>query len=285
MGLVVVALITWLLLGYLAKPSQGGSSSQILAGNDVPVPTIPGAVATIPWTPVPIGPTVVEPTLVMPTTSVVNATPTLVVPDETLDKDYGTWQFRAARHHELGISVIVSYDDRSTAGLGAYAQVNRTFADQLAATDGEVPVSITFRGFFEPDAFHTWATKVGIHVAQMDTRVRDAQGMEGTLSSSPPDGVPLDRARIEASLEPQKKLAGGPGTIIGVYYLRGTVAANQLPKIAGDTRVFLADVTETVVRKELIAAGWKDAEKAVVRVDPPHPFAKIEELRLVRSIP
>lgn len=49
--------------------------------------------------------------------------------------------------------------------------------------------------------------------------------------------------------------------------------------------MFLADVTETIVRKELAASGWAEAENAVVRTNPPHPFFKLEELGLVKSIP
>jgi len=221
----------------------------------------------------------------MPTISIAYPTPSLVVPEATLERDYGTWRFRAARHDKLGVAAVVTYDDKSLEGLYNYMQSNKKLADELANTKSDVPINITFYGFFEPDAFHTWATANGIYVVQADTRVRDAKGMEGTLSSSPIDGVPPDRAKIEESLVPQAKLAGGPGTILGIYYVRGKVGTGQLRKIASDPHVFLADVTENIVRRELGIAGWKDAENAAIRVEPPHPFSKMEELGVVRNLP
>lgn len=54
------------------------------------------------------------------------------------------------------------------------------------------------------------------------------------LFSNPPDGNPPSRAELEEAISLQKKIVGEPGHIVGVFYIRAKVNAEQLPKIASD---------------------------------------------------
>ncbi len=58
----------------------------------------------------------------------------------------------------------------------------------------------------------------------------------------------------------------------GVYFSLATVDAKQLPVIAADSQVFIADVTINVVRNDLVRAGVRGAEDVQNSEGFPAPF-------------
>lgn len=198
-------------------------------------------------------------------------------PQSGYQRDYGSWSYSAGRAVHGRLDAHVWYDTSSIAGLRAYAAANRALADQLARAGGRAEVQVTFRVPMALDTFRIWATSVGLTVQAVDIRTLDTQGMRSTLGVFPRGGDPLPQTVIDRQLGSASQKVG-PLTVTGVTNARGTVEAARLPAIAADAQVFLADVTATVVRRELGVAGEADAAQTVVTVQPP--FWHMEALGL-----
>lgn len=156
-----------------------GREPVILPGNQAASGAMPSPVQTLVW---PTLPVFIDPTEQVSTpTALAYSTPTLEVPEAMLARDYGGWNFKAAKLTGSRVSALVTYDDRSREGLERYAEMNRTYADQLATGKGEISANITFRGFLDPDLFYTWARENNIRVIEVDTRVIDGNGMSGPI--------------------------------------------------------------------------------------------------------
>jgi hypothetical protein len=179
--------------------------------------------------------------------------------------------------------VMVSFqrDTSSVAALKAYAQSNRQLGGQLAAWDWDktVEVLVTFRTYLSRDEFNSWALGLGIHPSEAELRtVYDVDPMH---TSTPPLNLPpapggpgapgpvggqvfgsasvlrvvcitggsepLTKANLDQSLSMQEQEAQQEGyklrELKGVYFTLATVRASQLPAIAADPHVFLADVS------------------------------------------
>lgn len=197
--------------------------------------------------------------------------------------DFGTWSYTAGREDDGALVIHVRYDDRSIAGLRAYATANRTLAQQLAREGGQAEVQITFRAPVSPDEFRTWAASTGLKVKTVTLRTVEGDGRRSTLGVHPQATDPLPQAAIDRRLASvsQTQRSGkliGPLTVQGVITVTASVDAKRLPSIAGDPRVFLADVTPAVTRRALTTAGVSDAARGTVFVKPP--FWQMEDLGL-----
>src|SRR5207253_10164468 len=150
-----------------------------------------------------------------------------------------------------------------------------------AKNGGKAWVDITFRTYLEPEQFRTWASKMGLHVMRAELRTVDAQGMSGTLGiTTPPASTdPLPQKSLDEGLLAVRKHPG-LRTIRGVIYTMADVDATQLPAIAADPLVFLADVTPTYVYNKLVALGWTGVDYNRIGGIPTHPFPVIESFGL-----
>lgn len=199
-------------------------------------------------------------------------------PPQAHGHDYGAWSYTAARIPDHGrLEASVRYDNGSVTGLRAYAAANQFLAGQFARAGGTVEVQVTFRTPMAPDAFRAWATNAGLTVQAADIRTVNAKGRRSTLAVFPRGGDPLPQTIIDRQLA--RHQPADPLTVQGVVDARGTVDAARLPGIAADAKVFMADVTATVVRSDLASEGEVDAAQTLVQVPPP--FWAMEDLGLV----
>jgi len=191
--------------------------------------------------------------------------------------NYGAWSYTATRSSDHGrLEAAVRYDNSSIAGLRAYADANRILANQLARSSGEIEVQITFSTPMDPVKFRSWATNVGLTVQAADIRTVNAKGRRSTIAVFPRGSDPLPQAIIDRQLA--RNLTIDPLTIRGVVDARGTIDATRLPSVVADTNVFLADVTPSVIRRDLSNEGEVDATQTLVQVQPP--FWALEDLGL-----
>ena len=187
-------------------------------------------------------------------------------------RDYRLWSYVATRRAS-GLSVDVSYIHGTASDLEEFVVVNKERAGVLARSGGVVDVLVTFRSLIEPDAFREWVPARGLDARLVSLRLQEAGGARGTLTVAARKDDPL----------PQDALRPGSGDLppaLGVYSVRGFIPAERLPDLASDPTVFVADVTLTLARLELIESNIPGAKDAAVNAE--SPFADMEELGLVR---
>lgn len=191
--------------------------------------------------------------------------------------DFGSWKYTAVREATGELSASVQYDNLSVAGLRTHAATNQALIRQIVQTGGRADVQVTFRSPVTADDFRSWAAATGLRVNGVSLRTVDQRGQRSTLFINPQDGDPLPQAFIDGQLaEASRKV--GPLTVQGVIMMHGQLEATRLPAIATDTRVFLADVTPTIVRRELAAAGIAGTEQMSINL--PVTFWQLENLGL-----
>ena len=207
-------------------------------------------------------------------------TGTVLVPERSMERDYGAWSFGAASATGYGVSAMVKYDHDSVQSLIDYALANRALATQLATRGGQVEVRITFNTFVTPEEFREWVATRGLTIQRSTLRTAGPNGREGTMGQGAHEGDtgPLPEERLYDMVDPG-------WAIRGVYFTIATVDAIRLPELALDPLVFVADLTPYKVRDELIAAGWPGAEQATVYIDAETPFWAIEDLGLENFTP
>jgi hypothetical protein len=198
-------------------------------------------------------------------------------PGPVHSRDHGDWKYIAGRDQHGRLMATVKYDDRSVGGLRAYAAANQGLLRQLARDGGQADIQVTFRGPVELNAFRAWVATRGLSVEEVTLRMVDARGTRWTIGAFPSDKDPLPQAAIDRQIAKSSEVAG-PLTMRGVITVRGRVDAARLLDIAADAQVFLADVTPTVVPRDLQAAGVEDAAQALVNVPPA--FWQMESLGL-----
>lgn len=191
--------------------------------------------------------------------------------------DFGAWSYTAGRN-ELGIlEATVMYDGNSPKTLQTYAAANRAAAAQLAAAGGTVEIQVIFRDPLSPTEYRAWASALGLAVDSVQIRTVSAAGQRSTLSLFPQGKEPLPQGALDSQLTAATK-AAGPLTVRGVFAVRGKVDASRLPTILADKRVFLPDVTATLVQRDLAAFGVADAPQ--VRVTIFQPYWQMEDAGL-----
>ncbi len=179
-----------------------------------------------------------------PTQLLVTETPSQPTPVTVFEHDYGAWHVTAQRDSRLSASV--TFDGSSTGGLQAYAQANRVLANQLAGSNGQVEIAITFRSLLQPEQYRYWVASHGMTVAVTGLRTHITEWNDrGGLGVRPRAGEVLPEASLNLP----------NATVQGVLGANGQVPASELPAIAADPLVFIPDVTTTIVRQDLVAAG------------------------------
>jgi hypothetical protein len=231
-----------------------------------------------------------------------------------LARDYGSWSFVARRwainsDGKWEVIVNVQRNTGSVQALKAYAQSNRELAAQLAQRDGAKPVHVLliFRTYVSRDEFNSWASALGIHPSNAWLRTaydRDplytpmprgtrpvdlAFGPTSTLpvtcEASGPE--PLTKEHLDQSLAMQEQEAQAEGyklrELKGIYATYGTVDASQLPAIAADSRVFLADISYEWAVSEIDATyglGKYEVFSGSGQPEPESAFLQMEQFGL-----
>ncbi|HKP52004.1 MAG TPA: hypothetical protein VJ183_05055 [Chloroflexia bacterium] len=187
-------------------------------------------------------------------------------------RDYRLWSYVATRGTS-GLSVIVSYIHGTEDDLQDFVALNNQRAGALALAGGVVDVLVTFRSLMEPDEFREWVPARGLDARLVSLRLQAAGGARGTLTVAAQKDNPL----------PEDSLRSGAGSLppaLGVYSVRGFIPAERLPDLTSNPAVFVADVTLTLARLELLDANIPGAKDAAVNAE--SPFSELEELGMVR---
>ena len=214
---------------------------------------------------------------------------------ESGNHDFGAWQYTYSYDRDWGdLFAMVHYDDRTVAGVQAYVQANRDLAAQFAQQGIDVPfgpgpgqarVDITFRSYVAPDQARTWIQAHNLLTAYAVLRVYDPQGTRLDLTVSTYDvNYPLPAGNIDRALNPEDTPSCGPFTLRGggVYFVTALADPAQLPALAADPLVYLADVTPNAVRHDLWQryAPTHTPSFQWVQVQNGSPFWRMEELGL-----
>jgi hypothetical protein len=213
--------------------------------------------------------------------------------------DFDGWRYTySALPNEGELWAEVHYDTQSVAALREYVALNRGLADQLAQTGGGARVDITFRTYLTPDQFRTWMQAHNLYAAWSGLRVLNAQGQRADLVLPWIYQDPLPQRLLDYWLTPANatpppvyglelphgdpREIGGPFTLRGVFYVTAMVDAAQLPTLAADPLVYLADVTPNAVRADLLGQGVNIMSPYMswVRVLPVSPFWQMEDFGL-----
>jgi hypothetical protein len=226
-------------------------------------------------------------------------------------RDYGSWSFTATRDWP-NVLDLATWDVRvhferkigSVQDLKSYAESNNELAGQLAQEGGDEPVQVlvTFRSYMSPEEFNQWASALGIHPTYVELRVvydRDPlytpSPYQGTGQEIEPpsvlridcsDGDPeaLPQARVDEALAQQGKVALDEGyklrEVKGLYFTVATVQAKQLPMIATNDLVFLADISYEWAVHDLEANEGVKRERVITMPIPTSVFPSMEQVGL-----
>lgn len=166
-------------------------------------------------------------------------------PEVLRGRDMGAWSYVVSRGSDgtgTYVAAAVRYDTSSVSSLQAYAAANRVLAGQLAITEGEVEVLVTFRSYVLPDQFRAWVARKGLTVQTTGLRILDASGRR--------TGLGVSARQNDVLPESDLGWPGDPDTE-GVIETRGTIPTNRLLDLATDPLVFIPDVTPAVIRQEM----------------------------------
>jgi hypothetical protein len=217
------------------------------------------------------------------------------VGDASGRRDFGAWGYTYSYGRAWGdLFAAVYYDDSSVAGLAAYVQANRDLAGQFAQLGGDesfspsrglARVDLTFRGYVPPEQARAWVQAHHLLTDYAVLRVYDPQGLRLDFTVSTSDvNDPIPTWYIDRELNPPGAPACGPFTLSGggVYFVTALADPTQLPVLAADPLVYLADVTPNVVRRDL----WQQYQETRtdsfqwVHVQNGSPFWQMEDLGL-----
>ncbi|MDQ5826733.1 MAG: hypothetical protein M3441_21340 [Chloroflexota bacterium] len=264
----LVALACLLLAFILTVPlSQVTMPSEAKVGGLRPVPTSEGANLT----PLPAQETA---------TVVALKTQLVKEPKGHIRKsDHGTWSYDASREESGLVVATVSFDDTSVNGLRAFSAANKKLAEDLETSGNEAIVKVTFKKPIPVEEYRAWAASSG--VTEFDviyTRVRDNAGRNSSFSTVSMSHDPYPQPALDSFIDSSNKMASGPFTVVGITYFEGKIAADRLAGLSRDPNVFLADVTENIIRSELMQDNVLLADRT--HVPPLDVFGVMERLGL-----
>lgn len=195
------------------------------------------------------------------------------------EHDFGAWSYKAWRTDNGGVEAAVSLDDKSVAGVQAFANANRDLAAQLAGSGGNIEVRVIFHRVLSPDEYLAWSASTGLDKygrIYISANGVDENEQTGMLLSDSSD--PWPQVQVNGLLESSRDLPGGIKAINGPFEVDGEVTASRLLSVLADRRVFTVDLTAHIIKTELLAANVVAAEFAYI--ESPQLFAAMRRLGL-----
>jgi hypothetical protein len=166
-------------------------------------------------------------------------------------RHFSTWEYSTVRLTSGGnLRTNIYYKHDSISDLKNYAAANKELLPEVIKHGGRPEIAVTLAMPMSADDFRKWAKQYAVQVAQAQVAVGAPGGSGGTLMI----GGSADDTLPEQSLA--KFPFSGMDGVFGFY---GTVDAKQLPALAADPHVFVADVTPAWVRLDLARQGVADA--------------------------
>ena len=193
-------------------------------------------------------------------------------PTVIAQRDFGAWSYSAVRSTADGlVHPTVRFDQSSASGLRAYAAANKALASEIAHSPGSASVIITFAQLLQVEQFRRWAASYSLNIEVISFRTVGPNGVRGSIGVMPEKGDTLP------------KVVGPHEQIKGIFGVSAKIAQGQLPALAADPLVFLADVTRNVIEHDLRALNIPDGQQSAV-VYLGSPFWHMEDLGLVTDL-
>jgi hypothetical protein len=193
----------------------------------------------------------------------------------------GSWQYRAAIDRAEGrILADVTYALETVAQVEDFARTQRQLASELVSTNvSSLDATIVFHHPLTQSAFEQFVVTHNLTVSSYTLRFVDNQGQRITIVGSPADNVLVPQDSLNFALADIQQRS--PGALLGWVEVRATIPARAYESIVSNDKVYLIDVSRSVVRAAF--NGDPKAHDLPIDVLAPQIYWKLENLRLVSN--
>lgn len=143
---------------------------------------------------------------------------------------------------------VVMYDPSRPETLCHYAEASRIRGEALIASGAtELYVWITFRRPLDIRTFEALVQQSGLDVRRYFIRVRGRNGDRVTISGSPDGGILIPPEHLNRAMEGIQAHENHQAELQGIFEVSGVIRAEGYRKLVQDPRVFLVDVTGSLI--------------------------------------
>ncbi len=143
---------------------------------------------------------------------------------------------------------VVMYDPSRPEALRHYAEASRMRGQELIASGvTELYVWITFRRPLDLRTFEALVQQSGLDVKRYFIRVRGRNGARVTISGAPEGGMLIPPEPLNRAMEGIQAHENHQAELQGIFEVSGVVRAEGYRKLVQDPRVFLVDVTGSLI--------------------------------------
>lgn len=160
---------------------------------------------------------------------------------QLVDEDFEGWRYTAYREGK-DVTLWITLEDTSPAGLEAFRAANRQMAHDLAKQQRSLDVTVVLNQPLLVDEFTELVDKYGLQVYGFQMRVIDGHGDRVTLFSSP-DSDQLVPEYSLASMLGWVQDQTGEAKFLGVTTIDAGLSSSNFDILSADPAVFLVDVT------------------------------------------
>ncbi len=183
--------------------------------------------------------------------------------------------------------VVVMYDGSSVESLRHYANASQLQGEaSLQAGVSDFYVVLTFRRALNENEFRAFIRDTGFAAHSYMIRATNSKGQRITMSGGPENGDVLPANELASAMAQigarENNQAVG---FSGVFEAQGTASAEVYRKLVADPRVFVADVTGTLVYhnpnyQKAVRFTWQDFVTKLEMSSGSGPFWYMEDLGL-----
>ncbi len=184
---------------------------------------------------------------------------------------------------------VVMYDPSRLETLCHYAEASRIRGEALIASGAtELYVWITFRRPLDIRAFEALVQQSGLDVRRYFIRVRGRSGDRVTISGSPDGGILIPPEHLNRAMEGIQAHENHQAELQGIFEVSGVIRAEGYRKLIQDPRVFLVDVTGSLIYRNpafqnKTRMDWKTfTAQFQIEGGPGSPFWYMEDFGLER---
>ena len=186
---------------------------------------------------------------------------------------------------------VVMYDASSPEALRHYAEASRVRGQELIDSGvTELYVWVTFRYPLDLSVFEDIVKQSGLDVKRYTIRALGQKGDRIGISGGPLDGVLFPPPLLDRALESIQEHENGQAELKGVFEVTGVISAEGYQKLIQDPRVFLVDVTGSLVYhhpayKNRVRMDWKEFIASFqIGSGPGAPFWYMEDFGLEKFV-
>lgn len=165
------------------------------------------------------------------------------------------WSYKAVREEDGFVLSKVTYDSNSVAGVKAYAGANADLAQRLIGQgQPALDVEITFRRLLSAEKLRDVVGHSGLPLARIAGYHMRAVGADGqwlTMGGGPANGELIGQREVIDKQMANVRRHTPDAQFQGVAYIEATLTPAEYQRLAADGRVFMIDVTKTLIRAEV----------------------------------